>query len=1608
MQFEQLRRVEADEFNVEWIACPCTTFCDWNLQNGGSRTFDKPVGFPTAKEEVGNTLSIFGAQLFEKALDRGHFPIAESSGVSGRYPKQWNLPQWQRLLQRSDVDFLEVDMCAYGLGPLDAGDKPHFYRHRTGLAFPRHPGFRAALFRLCPGLSDQHHHVPLQGCRPGTTVTRCTEAGVYAPQFAQAVVEALRSFVSVGGGKVPPHLPGRGRAGGHETEDETEETDEEQENQAPPEKKARRSEEAEDAEENEDQRAEDAEVDEEQSVPGSLPEEEAILGSGKSDAGDLPDQEAEADQDDFVYSPSVAPSDLIQLEIASNEPEEDQEEVRSVDSSVERWVSASLRDLAEGNPEDEVGRALQARARAVLEGRPREDSEDDEGGEEEQAETDEERENDSRAGEVERGADEEEDGGSEPPLELAVDQVGGDDWEVDEERGILWIESNVPRHRLISPGGPGSPYTAEQFRSERWTRCHSFNQNDDEPFTQIADDWRLNGSCEGPYHLWTGTTAFVFQGKQVPEALFPWDPVQSMHQHGPEPEPSPGDLPEPSADEENHSEEPNGEQGSPSRQAGGDSTWNDFEEEQIGEETQKAAFRYVEVIDAIEDQEAATWRKVVAAGNSLLQAAGTVEAAAKALWIVREKLGRNNLEGVEDEGLDPLLHPDLRDVRRYGMAARYQGVRERVRTKPHPRARANMDQVFKQLMKDVAKHRVLVADADLPQLSHVVSSPFETVPKMLPNRTLSTEVRLVHDQRQVNTGTDKVLHPPAVQPTHEQIVRRILWLKARFPGVEVKLAKKDVAGAFRLLWVDPRDVELFGGDLPWQPESMGSCSDTSKPGDARTITVLYLVSSFGFSGSPGEWNVWGRATEELHRSHRPQQSRRDGAVHFDGKILVDDMVLVEPVLGLRPWVSSEVYEDVVKKLLGEKAINAAKDAEEGQFADAQIVWGLIIDAKQERMSLPESRVTKGAYLLNASEFSYGEKALTLKDLQRFRGIATGWSVIVKGLKNELKAAAVFLGGVEGGAKIRPSAKALGDQGEAVAWEDLWSLFEDCRWLCARSETWSEKFGGDIRELLGPIMERLALPGQMEKAAVFVSSDATLDVIGAIDWTHRYACREEMEVLKPWVLAALNEEEAKGDGQKLAIHIGEMLSFVAFACKVGPHWSGKVVIYGGDNKIVYSWIMTRKSGVRAGRLLIRVLNLVEMRFRCRVLGGWWRTFHNEDADAITRLSKEDAEELMRRKGWTEVDIKESIKHALEDTARFGLCFLSWADQEDRWEKMRLQELRVFRAIHRQPRAVTGLTIIEWCQSMREVKDFEYYNSQGEKLSVVVAASIGPDPRGGLVRKYWDFVNSEQCDVVILEGPGEVAWETASRLAAKAGWTVTIIDYLTSELGEAMVRRRRALLAYRGSDRSEEIEGCLARAVTAPSAGSFLAQGKPENYKEFKHYEEAMGQGNHAMLPVVGAHVWFPEAEERKNVYRLSGPCRWPLAAGNGVEELYVVDKGAPTGQVRKLTGKEIWLTQGRQIAEWEELTARVGEEAAVKEGSKATGRKTALCLLVVAAELAAREDGGQKAGMCHDAEDYKSLGQTTPMATKMEEGRVWKSGTRPEGRGGHYGADLALG
>ena len=1014
-------------------------------------------------------------------------------------------------------------------------------------------------------------------------------------------------------------------------------------------------------------------------------------------------------------------------------------------------------------------------------------------------------------------------------------------------------------------------------------------------------------------------------------------------------------------------------------------------------EAKQAAEVYIEHVGHQGGGTSGAWASVCEKGGHLLSCAGSVQRAAESLWQVREERNLNNLAGVDDQGLDTILHPDMlaymREVRHKGLAARYNGPRQRVRTKPHPNARRNLDQVFKQIWKDVVKQRVLVVPSDHPVLTKVVSSPFNAVDKMLPDRSLAPDKRVVHDQRGVNAFTDKVFHPPALQPKHVQVARLVLWIKQRLPGITVLISKRDIAGAFRLLWVDPVDVELFAGDLPWCPEFM----EDGEAIDGKEFTVIYLVSSFGFSGSPGEWTVWGRATEEYLRAHCPCQPRRDLSWTFDSKILVDDNVLVEPWVGLRPWVAGDLYDAGVMQLLGKAAVNKEKNEIEGPFRTFQTVWGLVMETTSEEVHLPERRVAKGAVLLSEVAFDYGVKDITVREIQRFRGIATGWTVVVKGLKNELKAADRFLGlETDGGAKARPKACST-EEDEDQAWRDLWELFESCRWLCARPETWPSKFGAGMRELL-PIRERLALPEEIRDGAVFVSSDATRLVIGAIDWTNGKVMRMGAALAARWVWQCGDH-----DGEEVAIHVAEMLSFLAFACKMGPSWVGKVILYGGDNQVVRQWIMERQSGTVSGRLMVRVLNMVEMRYRCTVVAAWWRTYHNTHADYITRCSDQEFLQWVEQRGWTIIDIGSDLKQAVEDSERFGPCLLAW-DDNDRQELLRLKEQRLKRTI---PAALapawSSLHVVELGGEGRWVFDFAeaahllgcHTRTSGWTGPVhkdeLVFAALPPDRHGKVGLAVARAALHGEARLVVLEGPRAADWQRIVEEFKQACWHVFEGEFVTTEFGEVAARRRVCVVASGVCEVGDALGHTTCRGLLAPPMSSKILPTKfvtsDRWLRPCKVLTDA-GVPRDPLLPVVKGHYW--DQHGRHNLYGTSGPLLWPLRNVNGesVEESVVFDPRGPPGTVRVLDSLEVWLCQGRTEEHFRQLQIRGLDAGKVLvEGNKATGGHTASALVIMAGYVD-RSGGPRRSGG-----GYDSLGEEA--LTKLLEwlGR-WKRGLFP--------------
>ena len=182
---------------------PCTSFSDYSLLNGGTRTFDHPKGDGSREiERDGNAFAELMCEACIRLHDTGKVFIFENQAASGRYVKVYDLPCFQRLLTRTKAAILPGSMCAWGLRPSDASDAITYYRKNYWLVVsPRLLPHALILRHRCPGLGPDHQHAVLQGNVPGTSINRTQEAAEYPWDFACAVARVIRDAT------IPPTHP---------------------------------------------------------------------------------------------------------------------------------------------------------------------------------------------------------------------------------------------------------------------------------------------------------------------------------------------------------------------------------------------------------------------------------------------------------------------------------------------------------------------------------------------------------------------------------------------------------------------------------------------------------------------------------------------------------------------------------------------------------------------------------------------------------------------------------------------------------------------------------------------------------------------------------------------------------------------------------------------------------------------------------------------------------------------------------------------------------------------------------------------------------------------------------------------------------------------------------------------------------------------------------------------------------------------------------------------------------------------------------------------------------------------------------------------------------
>ena len=321
----------------------------------------------------------------------------------------------------------------------------------------------------------------------------------------------------------------------------------------------------------------------------------------------------------------------------------------------------------------------------------------------------------------------------------------------------------------------------------------------------------------------------------------------------------------------------------------------------------------------------------------------------------------------------------------------------------------------------------------------VLSSPQGAVDKMFPDRTVSGEYRFINDMRLTNSHCVKEGRPPAGQPQHRQLARMILWWKARHPLVQVLLAKKDVKAALKRIWVSADSSVVMAVEL------LGSHWDLE-----FDVAEVFLVLVFGFMGAPGQYIVWGWGMQQFHEHHKPEWPEVHEDMPFTSKFLMDDTVLAEPALGLRPWVSEACMLQGMTKLLGEGSLNQQNDDLEGGFDVKALIWGLDYDTTEGTVAIPEPKLLKGSYLLSQPCFDAGETGVPLLEVQKLHGTWQYYQVVQPSLRPEMGAISALLRQTDPGSQLVCPPGSPQERQETF--QEFWDTVEMGRVFVARPET----------------------------------------------------------------------------------------------------------------------------------------------------------------------------------------------------------------------------------------------------------------------------------------------------------------------------------------------------------------------------------------------------------------------------------------------------------------------------------------------------------------------------------------------------------------------------
>jgi len=274
------------------------------------------------------------------------------------------------------------------------------------------------------------------------------------------------------------------------------------------------------------------------------------------------------------------------------------------------------------------------------------------------------------------------------------------------------------------------------------------------------------------------------------------------------------------------------------------------------------------------------------------------------------------------------------------------------------------------------------------------------------------------------------------------------------------------------------------------------------------------------------------------------------------------------------------------------------------------------------------------------------------------------------------------------------------------------------------------------------------------------------------------------------------------------------------------------------------------------------------------------------------------------------------------------------------------------------------------------------------------------------RFLRWAEEARAEVAVAEGPVMAGWKRLEDEGRELGWYPHGFDFVTTEMGEALARRRKAVILTKVPLDEGIIEAGVVRAAVATPLGAILDKKVWSDELTWKFpmkLEVTAGAPRDPLLPHVAAHYWWEGQEVRRTAHGLTGPGKWRLRSKESAEyeELVLYDRCGPPGAVRRLSEEEIWLCQGRTREEWKKMTEERGwsEKRLCEEGCRATGIQTAQTFLTVAGlvmGVVSEEEPDVRAGAIRDGPKDESLARLLLWLRRWRQGDFGREGRRAGG------------